>query len=317
MRLILAFLLIIICSSCGKNPQEEMNSAIDIALSHLSEDKCDDALKALAEVDNNNDNAIYLQVLASAHACKAGYNEVRFISTDLENLDTTSFATIMSSLSKLSLSAETEVDSASYSSLKTAINVLLNSTSGSPGQTARSTKFGTRKAGDMGVQALILSLVNLGKFLNYYGNVDALGVKGQGSGSNTCFIDYLDNRAQAVINPGNLGGNCTDYISGHPDLSFDASNLVDAKRRLCEGLMLITNVLDILENIDLSSSSTLSKLEEVSTEVGAIKANASALGLEDLITMTSQSACVSALDTASTFNDMEYLYSILFESGLQ
>lgn len=316
-RIIFSLLFLVLVTGCGKNPAEEMQSAIDVALTHLSNDECDDALDALNEVDNESDNAIYLQVLASAHACKAGFDETSFISTDLTNLNTTSFATIMTSLAKLSLSDETEVDSLGYTSIRTAINVLLNSTSGNPSQVDRTTKFGTRKSGDMGVQALILNIVNLGKFLNYYGNVDALGAKGDGSGSNTCFIDYLDNRAQLVINPGNLGGACTTFIDGHPDLSFAAANLSAAKRRLCEGLMLVTNTLDILDNIDLSSSGSLSKLEDISTQVGSIKTTATAAGLGDLINMTSQSECETHLETQANFDDMEYLYALIFESGLQ
>ncbi len=317
MRLYLIFLFLITLSACGNNQQEEMNSAIDVALSHLSNGECNEALDVLGEVTNDNDNAIYLQVLASAHACKAGFNEISFISTDLEGMDTTDFSTIMTSLAKLTLSDETAVDSPEYTSIKTAINVLLDSTDASPSQTDRTTKFGTRKAGDMGVQALILNLVNLGKFLNFYGNVNASGAKGLGTAGNTCFIDYTDSRAQLVIDPGNQGGICATFTDGHTEMSLAAANLSAAKRRLCEGLVLVTNILDILDNIDLSSSGSLSKLEDVATEVGAIKTTATAAGLGTLINTTSQSECETLMNTQSNLDDMEYLYSLIFEIGLQ
>src|SRR5690606_6850796 len=108
--------------------------------------------------------------------------------------------------------------------------------------------------GDMGVQALILNMVNLGKFFYYFGNVDATGEKGEGPGSNSCFIDYNDSRAKLII--GNGTGACTDSISGHPELDQSTEA---GRRRMCEGFVLLTNFLDILENIDLSQSSSLSK----------------------------------------------------------
>lgn len=317
MRPFLFLFMLFFFLSCGSNSEQEIDSAIDVALTHLSNNECDDALKVLGDVNDGSGNAIYLQVLASAHACKAGHNEVRFIAEDLESLDTTSFATILTSLTKFSLSAETAVDSDAYTSIKTGIQTILSSTAGDPSHLDRVSKFGARKAGDLSVQALTLSLVNLGKFLNYYGNVDVNGTKGAGTGTNSCFINYTDARARAVIDPGNLGGACTVFNDGHPELSFAAASLTNTKRRLCEGLMLITNLLDILESIDLSGSSTLAKLGEITAEVEIIKAAAVAAGLGDLINMTSQSVCEAHLDTASNLEDMEYLYSLLFESGLQ
>ena len=318
MRLNFILILILLVGGCGNNSQEEMNSAIDVALSHLSNQECDEALEVLGDVSNDNANPVYLQVLASAHACKANFSEVRFISNDLVTLDTTDLASIFSSLSRLTLSDETESDGTGYSSIRSGIQTLLNSTSGAPSQENRTSKFGSRKAGDMGVQALILNIVNLGKFLNYYGNVDANGDKGQGTdSSNSCFISYSDPRARLVIDPGGLGGACTVFNDGHPDLSFAAPNLETTKRRLCEGLMLVTNLLDILDNLDLSSSGSLSKLEDISSEVGTIKTAATAAGLGTLINMTSQSECETYLDTPANLNDMEYLYSLIFESGLQ
>ncbi len=317
MRPFLYIFILLFLLSCGSNPDQEIDSAIDVALTHLSNNECDDALKVLGEIKDGTGNAIFLQVLASAHACKANHDEVRFIAEDLEDLDTTSFATIMSSLSKFALSSESEADSNPYTSIKAGINTILSSTAGVPSHLERVNKFGTRKAGDLSVQALTLSLVNLGKFLNYYGNVDANGNKGKGTGTNTCFLNYTDTRARAVIDPGGLGGFCTVFNNGHPDLSLAAASLTTSKRRLCEGLMLVTNMLDVLENLDLSGSSTLSKLGEISAEAELIKTEAVAAGLGDLINMTSQSVCEDHLDTAANLEDMEYLYSLIFESGLQ
>lgn len=313
MRTYLFFFILILSISCGKNTVQETAEAIDVALTHLSKDECDKAIEVLEEIKDHDDNAVYLQVLASAYACKADYNEISVVADDLSNLDASTPAAIMASLSTMSISNETAADSNDYVNIRAAIGILLNSTSGSPTHSARVSKFGSRKAGDIGVQALLLNVANLGKFLNFYGNVNATGVKGGGSNTNSCFLNYTDARAQGVVG-GGVTGACTTNNDGHPDLD----QTTDAgKRRLCEGLMLVTNVLDILDNLDLSGSEELSVLEDVSNQVSTFKSAAVAAGLSTLINMTSQSACVTAMGTASELNDMEYLYSLVFETGLQ
>ncbi len=313
MKNVLILFLILFSYSCAKSPVEESSDAIDVALTYLSHEKCDDALDVLLELGNQPSNGIYLQVLASAYACKAGFNELAFIADDLTTLDATSTETIMTSLVKFSLSSESSADSDDYTNLRSGINVLLGSTTGSPSQTSRTTKFGSRKAGDMGIQALILNLVNLGKFLNYYGNVNAAGAKGQGTNTNSCFLNYSDARATAQIGAG-VGGVCNSNNDGHPDLD---KSTTAGKRRMCEGLVLLTNVIDILENLDLSTSSELDVLEDLATQVNTFLTAATAAGLGTLVTMTSQSTCETAMSTASNLNDLEFFYSIVFEKGLQ
>jgi hypothetical protein len=316
MRLFFIVLFLLGLVSCAQNPKEQVAEAIDIALSHLSDGDCDKALDALEEVKEGKENPIYLQVLASAHACKASFNEISFVATDLASITTSSVTTIFRSFARMSLSDEEEADSDDYQAILDGITVLLSSTSGAPSQDKRNQIFGSRKASDMGIQALILNVVNLGKFLNYYGNVNSSGSKGQGSNSNACFINYTDPRAQTVIG-GGAGGVCNSNTDGHPDLSFAPADLEQTKRRLCEGLMLVTNIMDILDNLDLSANSTMSKLEVIATQVETLRTAATTAGLGTLINMTSQSACETAMDTASSLNDMEYMYSLLFETGLQ
>jgi hypothetical protein len=211
----------------------------------------------------------------------------------------------------MSLSNDTAADAAGYANIKKAINTILNSTS-TIGQVARTTQYGSRKAGDMGVQALILSIVNFGKFLHYYGNVDTNGVKGGGSSANSCFLNYNDPRAQAITGVGT--GACTVDNDGSVDLD---QTTAAGKRRICEGVMLLTNTIDILDNIDLSGSSTLSKLEDVSTQVNTYKTAATAAGLGTIINMKSQTACETFLNTPANLLDMEYFYALVLETGLQ
>lgn len=311
MRNFLILFIILFVTSCAQNPQEKLAESIDRALTYLSTGKCDAAIAVLEDSGSDGKDPVYIQVLSSAYACKSGFDEIEFISDDLSAIDTTSSATIMASLTKMSLSTETAADSSDYVSIRTAINTILNSTT-TVGQVARTTQFGTRKAGDLGVQALILNIVNLGKFLHYYGNVDANGVKGGGSGTNSCFLNYNDPRAQALT--GVSTGACTVDNDGSADLDQATAA---GKRRICEGTMLLTNTIDILDNLDLSNSSTLSKLEDISTQVNTFKTAATAAGLGTIINMTSQSDCETYLQTPAQLLDMEYFYALVFETGLQ
>ena len=315
MRSFFILFLIFLFSSCAKKPEQETREAIDVALSHLSKEECSEALKVLQDVGMQSSNAIYLQVLASAYACQAGYDEVAFISEDLADMTTSSPAAIIKSMASFSLSEESTADSANYVSIRRGIDTLLQSTT-TVTHAARVTKFGSRKAGDMGIQALMLNVVNLGKFLNVYGNANASGVKGAGGNTNSCFLNYTDARAQTVVS-GGITGACTTNNDGHPDLSLAAANLSKARRRLCEGLMTLTNIIDIMGNIDLSGTSELANLTAIATQVETFKTAAVAAGLGTLINMTSQSQCETALATASNLNDMQYLYALIFETGLQ
>lgn len=311
MRSLFILFIILVLTSCAKKPEELTSEAIDVALTYLSSGECEKAIEVLEDAPDLS-NAIYLQVLASAYACKADYNEVSFISEDLANISTGTPAAILKSIAIMTLSPETEADSDNYVAIRTGIDHLLQSTS-TVTHAARVTEFGSRKAGDISMQALMLNVVNLGKFLNFYGNVNAAGNKGQGTNTNSCFINYTDGRAQTVIGSG-AGGVCNTNNDGHPDLSMANP---DTKRRLCEGLMLVTNILDILDNLDMSGSSELGNFEDIATQVGTFKTAAQAAGLGTLIDMTSQSECETAMNTPSNLDDMEYMYSLVFETGLQ
>ena len=316
MKKLLVIFILSLYAGCAQNSAEKTASSIDLALTYLSDDKCSQAIDVLEDAGYQSGNAIYLQVLASAYSCKAGLNEVAFLTTDLAVLNTTSIETILTSLVTMSLSDESTVDSDEYSAIKAGINILVGSTSGAPSHTARVDKFGPRKAGDMGVQALILNLINLGKFLNLYGNVDASGVKGAGANSpdNSCLMNYTDTRAVTLItSPAGAGGSCTVVNGGHPSLDRSTS---DGKRLLCEGLVLLTNIFDILDELDLSASSELNVLEAMSTQIETIRTTATVAGLGALITQTSQSECETSMNTSTNLDDMEYFYSLIYESGL-
>jgi len=316
MKRLFVILLCVLAIGCSQTKDQQVDQAIDRALSYLSDNRCDSAIGVLTDAGLQLQNGVYLQVLASAYGCKAGFDEVKYLSEDLATLNTNSNQ-IFGSLASRNYSLETAADSSKYTNVLTGINFLINSDGGTkPSQVNRDSVYGVRQSGDMAVQTLLLTIVNFGKFLHYYGNVNNAGVKGSGSGSNTCFLNYTDPRAQTAISLGNSGA-CTTNNSGHPDLSFAPANLSKAKRRVCEAVVYIANLFDILDHVDLSTSSTLSKLEDVSTSIDSYRTAANAAGLGAILDLTSQSDCETYLNTPANFNDMEYFFALVFESGLK
>lgn len=300
--LILIFLFAL--GGCAQRSGEDIREAIDKAQTLLSSQKCDEAIKVLEEVGPANSDAVYLQVLGSAYACRASVKAIAFVANDLPLVDSSTF---MNSISILSLSSETVADSIPYASLRTALGILQNTDT----QLAREAKFGVRKSGDLGVEILVYSIIQLGKFMNFYGNVSSLGAKGGGSNTNTCFMNYTYANAVAVVTSGATGA-CNSATDGHPDMSGAA-----LARRLCEGSTLIANVLDVVKNIDLSGSPDLSELEDLNTTVDEYRNDADAAGVGHFIDITSQSECEALIADPTEMNNMQLYYATVFEVGLQ
>lgn len=307
LRLLIFLTFLLALTGCGKTSEEEVMGAVDIALTHLTHKRCDEALTALSKV-NGSDNGIYVQVLASAYACKANFNEIKFLVNDLANISANDASELLKSISVLSTSVETALESSDSRNLIRAAQIAL----ASKGQLEREQVFGRKKAGDLGVQALLLNIANLGKFLHYFGNVDANGVKGSGGQSNKCFLNYQDARAAAVI--GAQTGACTNTTSGHVSLKL---NQADGRRRVCEGLMSLTNSIDILDNLDLSQFEEFSVISDINAQLDIFKQAANSQGLGYLIEELSQTSCESALQSGATQGDMEYLYALIFEVSLK
>jgi hypothetical protein len=326
LRLFLFLILTLALGSCGKSSEKEESSALSKAQGLLTLKKCDEAIELLEELGRNDDNPVYLQVLSSAYACRAGFENINFLSNDLKSIKADS-ANFMRSLSILSLSKEKEADSQAVKDLTEALRILLESNGSEPSQLARESKFGPIKAADMGIQAVFLSIVGLGKFLNFYGNVDIIGNKGEGAASSDeqganpseCFIPYTDSSALLYLQTLPATNACNNYptTNAHPNLSF-STDLVKTKSRLCGGLILVTNIIDILSNISLPDASFLDKVKEISTFSQALKDSIIQANpqLENLINTTSRESCEALMENNGEFNNMQLLYAVLFETGL-
>ncbi len=298
---ILIFALLI-ASSCGNNPEEEAYQAIDQALTLLSGGKCDDAIKLLGDLKDQEENPVFLKTYASAYACKAGFSMIKFVSTDIAAINS---ANLLQSISILSYSDETAVDSANYLAMKNALKILGRSDFK---QLTRNSNFGKRHGEDMGVQVLVYSIMQFGKYLNWYGDVDTVGIKSAGTNTNDCYLNYTYAPAQAAIGAFPVSNACQGIANGHPDLS--GANLI---KRMCEGITLMTNIFDTLNNIDLSGSSSLSSLENIATEINSYRTAANAVGVGYLLDVTSPAACEALLANAADMNNAELLFALTLE----
>ncbi len=288
--------------SCGNNPEEAAVIGIDQALTLLTNGKCSEAIEILEDLEDQDENPVWIKTLASAYACKASINVIRFVDNDISAIDENE---LLKSISILSYSDETAVDSVKYVGLRDALDILGRSDFK---QTTRTSDFGPRHGEDMGVQILIYSIIEFGKYLNWYGDVDATGKKGAGTNTNTCYLNYTYAPAIAIIGALPASNACQGTNNGHPDLN-GAQKIV----RVCEGLTLMTNIIDVLDNIDLSSSSTLSALEDITAELSTYRTTADAAGVGYLLDVTSPTACRTLLANQSDMDNAELLFALVLE----
>jgi hypothetical protein len=316
------FLTLLIISqfllSCAKTDEQLCASAKDETKYYLTERDCSKALSTI-QGSCDSDDAQYVALLSSAHACKSGYSELDLFELDIDNINS---ASLISSLASLSTSDETQADSESFVSLQTAIQTILTSTSGNPGAQARINEFGQEQGTNLNFQLLFMLVVQTGKFFNHYGDADAAGTKGAG-GNNTCLFSYTNADAVNWINtdPAGIGaGSCVSATGseGSDDLEAPVS-AAEITTRLCEGIILFNNMMDVLGNVDLSDTvyGDLSNITSVINGLysAAVTAESGAYGstvVDTVRTVRSQSDCENL-----TQAQLEKYYAIFFESTYQ
>ncbi|HLW57853.1 MAG TPA: hypothetical protein VKY27_10730 [Bacteriovoracaceae bacterium] len=294
------FLSLLLITSCGSSKEEKVESAIDQALTHLSSNKCDDALKILKD-GKDFENPVYLQVLSSAYACKAGIEVVEVI-TELEDFNATK---VLNELSTKKFAQTTNLDSYHY--LNKSLETIFNSTA-QTSQAAREEAFGTRKGQDLGMQALLYSIVEVSKFVNYFGNTET-GQKGDGQGSNRCFLDYSNNLLLFNLLPAT--NSCVSETDGHALLDLTKE---EGKAYACQGVLLINNALDILESIKFGNSEELKSLKKISEKISNLRDFIITVdpSLESLFSIRDQEACLD-LENEKIQTFIFSIYEVGFE----
>lgn len=304
--------------ACSASKDEKVVDAIDTALYHLSQNspQCQKAIDALEDISGQDLNPRYVQTLASAYACRGGFSELTFF----DEVDTVDSSDFLGSLAQLSSSTQNEAESSDFTDLQTAIDLILYSGNRtSPSALTTISTFGNRHGTNLNLQAAYMIIVQLGRYVRWYGNTDAAGVKGGGAQGNTCFFDYSSTGVPtplSVATSYGAGNACTGAGQGSASLDYGGVTSAVAQRRMCQGIVLVNNLLDILENTTLSNSDALGDIREIYDDIQPYITAAAVLdpGMPTLIETLAQVDC-ETIATGSDRTPQLYLAS-LFEGGL-
>lgn len=304
--------------SCGKSKEQEVKDAVLSANIYLSTRQCQPAIDVLEAMGRQNSSAYYLKTLSSAYACRAGYSTISFFGDDISKTATPSPLGGMTTY-KTSVVTTTSplTNDSNFKDLQTAINILLYAggiaDTTEPTADERAKHFSLNQAGDINSQLAFMMLVQAGKLMKVYADTSAAGVKGGGSGSNTCFTDYTttDLLVQAYLATGNTGA-CVTASSSHPQLALGVSN---RRKRLCEGTVLLNGILSILPSVLATAAG--GDLDDISTITTQIEAKKNALEAIDptfspTATVLSQTNCENDSDIDE--DTLSSYYAVFFES---
>ena len=259
---ILIFMLLF---SCGKNAEEKTAAAIISANIFLSSGNCQGAIDVLEANGRQNRDAHYLKVLASGYACRAGFSAVTFFASDLALTGSPAplGGTSIYSTSLVTVTSPLQTDH-KFSDLQTSIDILLYAggipSTTEPTAAERLRYFSVDESADIDSQLLFMMFAQLGKYMHVYGNGNALGKKGAGLAANKCFTGYTD--AGIVAAPvlaviGALPAACRRPAeSAHAELAT-AVLAATRKTRLCQGVVLLNGILNILPSVVGSATGTL------------------------------------------------------------
>lgn len=325
------FLLLFLLISCGVDPQGERDQAILTANIQLSSRNCNDAISALEAVPFSWEDPTFLKTLSLSYACKGKFDVLNLFTNDLPLFGSVNDSPLGGlSIFSTSTDMESHTDT-DFLSMNTALDYLIYaggiSKDENPTHEKRKSFFESQDLQELEMLAFYEILVNLGRFLNYYGNVNSDGEKGAGSNhENKCFLVY-DNF------PLESGGNLRDFFglgitgsctkaragnSGHEFL-YDQDEGTRSIERLCQGVVLFNNFFAIIPHVlesitgqDFDEVSDISNLLSFQLAIAeAAKSGVTAKVGEVL----SQDLCVS-----NNVNDDSFLqvyYAIVVEVLLQ
>lgn len=320
MKLVTYVLLLIMLVSCGASDSTELDNVIDSALSSLTQGDCQSAIEELEEFGRQTDHALYLRVLASAYACRAGYSTTDLFTKFQDPLFTTALSTkYVGTFSAYLDSSKTMDDpqNQEFLDLQEAIDMLLYAggidKDIDPTMTRRGFYFGTDDQEALNAMIMYLTIVQLGKYGYLYANYDFFdndasandGDKGAGDESNICFANYDDSTSYTVSNiPAILAAGNTascvlaDGTTG--SVYLGAKNTLNTDR-MCQGVVLMNNFFHVMPSvieslgglIDLSAISSLESTVNTLKDTMATSYPASV----EFKNVLSQSKCETLVDS--------------------
>ncbi|AUN97219.1 hypothetical protein DOM21_15565 [Bacteriovorax stolpii] len=315
-------LFILACTlfvACGKSTEEEVKDAVLSANILLSRKECQPAIDLLEGMGRQNKNANYLKALSSAYACRAGYSTITFFADDISKTASPAPLGGMTLYSTSQVTATSPLtDDSKFRDLQTAIDILSYAggiaSTVEPSSAERLKYFSVNQAGDINTQLAFMVLVQTGKLMKVYSDANSSGVKGGGSGSNNCFTDYTTTDAstvQAYLGLGETGA-CTSANSSHPQLALGVSG---RRKRLCEGVVLLNAILDLLPNIMATAGGgDLDAIKDMTTDIQEKKDELASMDSTYVPTMNvlSQTNCETSTDITEV--TLSSYYAVFFES---
>ncbi|MBC7713561.1 MAG: hypothetical protein H7177_09485 [Rhizobacter sp.] len=318
--LIIAFMIFTI-SACGKSKSQEVKDAVLSANILLSDKQCQQAIDLLEGIGRQTRDANYLKVLSSAYACRAGYSTVTFFGTDISKTATPSPLGGLSTFTTSQVAVTNPlVNDSNYKDLLEAINILLYaggiSSSTEPTAQERAKYFSGGQAGDINSELAFMMMVQLGKFMKVYANANIGGVKGGGGAGNNCFTDYSTTPAavQTYVTTV-LPGACNSVSSSHAQLALGLST---RRVRLCQGVVLMNSILDVLPSVLASAGGgSTADLSTVTTQINTQKALLITAypTVGPTATVMSQYNCET--DASIDVDTLASYYAVLFEALIQ
>ncbi|MCY4644958.1 MAG: hypothetical protein OXB88_10100 [Bacteriovoracales bacterium] len=311
-NLSLVFLFVASCSE-GIGDRGKIISAQE----ELTGGNCENAVRILEGIADGSREARWYQTMASAEACSGSFQEPNFFTSGIKDLNVANLGRFLPAISSSSnMTAQDDVD---YTSLLQAIRTLKNAghtDSSDAGFTLdrHSEIWGAQKSVDMILQATYMTVAALGMYMRYYGNGDATGAKGGGSGSNTCYLDYTDTVSLAglAVTP-SVASPCVGGGSGHSDLTPDFGTLSgETLRRACEGVTLFNMLFAFTAFVVTpDDSGELSRVDEtLQVRIDACKALVGTTA-EAICSTLSQDQCESIGQNNAT--DLERYFASTFE----
>ena len=259
----LLILVLFLLISCGVTSDEERENAIVSANLSLSTRDCNSAIKILTDAPFSWKDATFLRTFSLAYACKGKFDVLSLFKDDLPLFGSVADSPLGGlSIFSTSVDMESPTDS-DYKNIETALNYLLYageiSEDENPLPATRESIIGEKENQEIEMLAFYEILVNLGRFLHYYGNGGEDGDKGGGAQANKCFMVYEDLDYDAGIPELDslrdffaLGetGSCTaarSADSGHEYLNNDDGSV--NVELLCEGVVLLNNFFTIFPRV--------------------------------------------------------------------
>jgi hypothetical protein len=312
--------VVILLGGCGATPEQKEENAILSAQIYLSSKSCQKAIDILEEHGRNNRNASYLKTLSAAYACRAGFSVPTFFSKDIPVVGT---PVVIGGMARFSTSSSMDdPDNLQFRDLQEAIDILLYAggldKNLNPTLAARAMYFNNDEAGDINAQLMYLLMAQIGKYIYYYGNSSAAGVKGGGAGLNKCFYNYdgainitydiagpVTETLNSFLTTGGQTGACNALASGHSKLTTG--------KRLCQGVVMFNNFLEIFPTvIDSVSSDDLNALKNIKDQILDVTGYVTAPDISGVKTVLSQAKCEA--ENVAPFNNLQVYFAFYYET---